>query len=170
VEAALLFNDKKYPPMLPRVLRVTRAKAIKKTALASQSARPNSKNPKTANKSQIYNPKLSSEVSSLQGRAGKLLGRAGAAQLRKREGSGANGMAMGKRGDGKKDESRGKPIQGIARTPENIVFEGFRANSKSKPIGLKLGGKGIGKKGKGKPKSKSSTRAAAWRQTGGKKP
>ncbi|KAG0648069.1 Nucleolar 12 [Hyphodiscus hymeniophilus] len=182
VEAALLFNEKKYPPMLPRTLRVVRAKAVKKTALASQSARPNLKNSKNGTKSQIYNPKLSSEVSSLQGRAGKLLGRAGAAQLKKKEGSGANTMTMGKRGDGKKFESV-NGIPGIAKTPENIVsqqtknynagftrvvFEGFRANSKSKPSGLKLGGKGSGKKGKGKPKTKSSTRAAAWRKAGGK--
>ena len=155
--------------MLPRILRVTRAKAIKKTALASQSARSNTKNSKNAHKSQIYNPKIASEVSSLHGRAGKLLGRAGAAQLKKKEGSGANSMVMGKRGDGKRGDFGGKAIEGIAKTPENIVFEGFRANSKSKPSGLKLGGKGSGKKGKGKPKTKSSTRAAAWRKAGGKK-
>ena len=152
--------------MLPRILRVTRAKAVKKTAHASQSARPSSKN---INRSQIYNPKLSSEVSSLQGRASKLLGRAGAAQLKTQEGSGANSMAMGKRGDRKKTEVRGKTIFGIARTPESIVFEGFRANSKSTPSGLKLGAKGSGKKGKAKPKTKGSTRAAAWRKVGGKK-
>ena len=79
-------------------------------------------------------------------------------------------MAMGKRGDGKKDESQSvKAIPGIGKTPEAIVFEGFRANSKSKPSGLKLGGKGTGKKGKGKPKTKSNNRAAAWRKAGGKK-
>jgi nucleolar protein 12 len=166
VEAALLFNEKKYPPMLPRILRVVRAKAIKKTALASQSSRPDLKK---SGKPQIYNPKLSSQVSSLQGRAGKLLGRAGAAQFKKREGSGANDTAMGKRGDGKKAEFTGKAIEGIARTPENIVFEGFRANSNSKPSGLKLGGKGSGKKGKGKPVNRGSKRAAAWKKGGVKK-
>lgn len=169
VEAALLFNEKKYPPMLPRILRVVRAKAVKKTALASQGSRPDRKNPENANKSQIYNPKLTSQASSLQGRAGNLLGRAGAAQFKKREGSGANSMAMGKRGDGKKGQFSGKHIEGIAKTPENIVFEGFRANSKSKPSGLKLGGKGSGKKGKGKPKMRSSMRASAWKKGGGKK-
>jgi nucleolar protein 12 len=155
--------------MLPRILRVTRARAVKKTALASQSARSNSKTPKTSNKSQIYNPKLSSEVSSLQGRASKLLGRAGAAQFKKSEGSAANNMAIGKRGDGKKSGFGGKTIDGIARTPESIVFEGFRANSKSKPSGLKLGGKGSGKKGKGKPMTRSSMRGSAWKKAGGKK-
>ena len=169
MEAALLFNEKKYPPMLPRVLRVVRAKAIKKTALASQSARSDSKNSRDQNKSQIYNPKVSSQVSSLQGRAGKLLGRAGAANLKKREGSGANETVMGKRGDGNRGAFAGKAIEGIARTPENIVFEGFRASSKSKPSGLKLGGKGSGKKGKGKPTTRSSKRGSAWKKGGGKK-
>lgn len=98
-----------------------------------------------------------------------MLGRAGAAQLKKLEGSGANSIAMGRRGDGKKGELSGKPIEGIARTPENIVFEGFRANLKSKPSGLKLGGKGSGKKGKGKPKTRSSMRASAWKRGVGKK-
>lgn len=76
---------------------------------------------------------------------------------------------MGKRGDGKKDEYGGKGIEGIARTPENIVFEGFRASSKSKPSGLKLGGKGSAKKGKGKPTTRSSKRGSAWKKSGGKK-
>lgn len=157
--------------MLPRILRVTRAKAIKKTALASQSARSDSKSSKNASKSQIYNPKLSSQVSSLHGRAGKLLGRAGAAQFKKREGSGTDRTAMGKRGSGNKGEFARKAIEGIARTPENIVFEGFRANSKSKPSGLKLGGKEKGgkEKGKGKPKTRSSMRGSAWKKSAGKK-
>jgi len=78
-------------------------------------------------------------------------------------------MAIGRRGDGKKGESGGKAIEGIAKTPEAVVFEGFRANSKSKPSGLKLGGKGNGRKGKGRPKTKSSTRAASWRKASGRK-
>ncbi|CCF34363.1 RNA recognition domain-containing protein [Colletotrichum higginsianum] len=36
VEAALLLDGKKYPPMLPRIMRVTRAKAPHKTALAME--------------------------------------------------------------------------------------------------------------------------------------
>jgi nucleolar protein 12 len=151
--------------MLPRILRVVRAKAVKKTALASQSARADSKNTKNPNKSQIYNPKLSSQVSSLQGRAGKLLGKAGAAQFRKGEGSGANGTTMGKIGAG----ATGKVIEGIAKTPESIVFEGYRASAKSgKPAGLKMGGKGGGKKN-GKPRTRSSKRASDWKKGGGKK-
>ncbi|KAK0119909.1 Nucleolar protein 12, variant 2 [Cadophora gregata] len=161
VEAALLFNEKKYPPMLPRVLRVVRAKAVRKTANASAAARPDPRNARNGNKPRIYQPKTTSEMSSLQGRAGKLLGKAGAAQFKKKDAaSGANGTVMGKKGDG-------KVVEGIARTPESIVFEGYRASSKNgRPKDLKMGG---AKKGKGKPKSKSSTRASSWRKAGGKK-
>lgn len=167
VETALLFNEKKYPPMLPRVLRVVRAKAVGKTALAS-AARANYKADKHPNKSQIYSPKMSSEASSLQGRAGKLLGRAGAAQFKKREGSGVNGTAMGKRG-AKTENRTGSGIEGIAKTPESIVFEGYRASAKSgKPRDLKMGGGGGKKKG-GKPRTRSSQRASAWKKVGGKK-
>jgi nucleolar protein 12 len=153
--------------MLPRVLRVVRAKAVHKTALASAVSRADSKKPRNASgKPQIYKPKQSSEISSLHGRAVKLLGRAGAAQLKKREGSGANDTVIGKRGDGDKSRSG---IGGVIKTPENIVFEGYRASAKSgKPKDLKLGGKGGGKK-KGKPRTRGAKRASEWRKSGGKK-
>ncbi|TVY68801.1 Nucleolar protein [Lachnellula suecica] len=154
VEAALLFNEKKYPPMLPRVLRVVRAKAVRKTALASASRFAPKTNGKDRN--QVYNPKMPAEQSSLRGRAGKLLGRAGASQF-KSKGSGANDMVLGKRGDGK---ARG--IEGIAKTPEKIVFEGHRANSNNKP---KLGGK----KKSAKPVNRGAKRASAWKKGGAKK-
>jgi nucleolar protein 12 len=150
--------------MLPRVLRVVRAKAIGKTAnaQAATSSRDKNKNLKNFGKPQIYNPKTSSQDASLQGRAGKLLGRAGAAQFKKREGSGANETVMGKRGDGRK--ASGSALEGIAKSPEAIVFEGYRASAKSgKPKDLKMGGSG-GKKGKGKPRS--SKRASDWKKGG----
>ncbi|EPE36314.1 RNA-binding, RBD [Glarea lozoyensis ATCC 20868] len=160
VEAALLFNEKKYPPMLPRVLRVVRAKAVRKTALASQQFQnKNSKRP--SSKPQIYNPKTPAEEASLHGRAGKLLGRAGAAQLKKGKLTGANDMVMGKRGDG------AKSIEGIAKTPEAIVFEGYRASAKNgRPKDLKMGGKGKGKK---KPTGRAAKRTSAWKSGGSKK-
>lgn len=149
--------------MLPRVLRVVRAKAVHKTALASAASKADSKKPR--GKPQIYNPKQTSEMSSLRGRARKLLGRAGAAQLKKKEGSGANDTVIGKRGDAVK----GSGIEGILRTPENIVFEGYRASAKSgKPKDLKMGGKGGGKK-KGKQRARGQKRASEWRKAGGKK-
>ncbi|KAH8593627.1 hypothetical protein B0O99DRAFT_546749 [Bisporella sp. PMI_857] len=171
VEEALLFNEKKYPPMLPRILRVVRAKPINKTAnaQAASKSRLESRNNKVIAKDRIYNPKIDSQVSSLEGRAGKLLGKAGAARLKKRESSGANMIAIGKRGDGQKDAnwgmSRGR-IEGIAKTPESIVFEGYRASAKNgRPKDLKMGKK----QGKGKPKTRSSNRASEWKKGGTKK-
>ena len=144
--------------MLPRVLRVVRAKAVRKTAMASKSkiAAPQSR-------TQIYNPKTPIEESTQQGRVGKLLGRAGAAQFKKGKVTGANQMQLGKRGDG------AKAISGVMKTPESIVFEGYRASSKNgKPKDLKMGGKGGGKKGK--PTNRGAKRATAWKKGGGKKP
>jgi nucleolar protein 12 len=176
VEAALLFNEKKYPPMLPRVLRVVRAKAVRKTALASSSRTgPGPRNAKPGQKSQLggYNPKVSSEVSSFKGRANKLLGKAAAAQFK----SGANGTVIGKRGEGEKERRTSgggkvegaKGVAGVMRTPESIVFEGYRASAKSgKPRDLKLGGGGGGKK-KGNPRTRGAKRASEWKKAGGKK-
>lgn len=155
VEAALLFHEKKYPPMLPRILRVTRAKAVKKTALASQHVRQARKSPGTgSNQEHIYNPKISSQEQSLLGRAGKLLGKAGAAKFKRREGT------------SDRKSSAGKAIEGIAKTPETIIFEGHRATAGNRPKDLKLGG--AKKKGKGKPQTRSSKRGGAWKKGGGK--
>lgn len=149
VEAALLFNDKKFPPMLPRVLRVVRAKPLKNTALAQAAVKQNRKqNARIPDKNNIYNPKVSSEAASLKGRAGKLLGKAGASKLKS---SGANDTPMGTRG-----------IEGIAKTPEKIIFEGHRATMKSGKPNMN------GKKGGGKPKTKGAKRAATWKKSGGR--
>ncbi len=149
--------------MLPRVLRVVRAKAIGKTSLALARSRVDSKSSKV-DKQRIYNPKDTSQFSSLKGRAGNLLGRAGAAKFKK--GSGANETVVGKRGSAFRGEGSG--IEGIARTPEAIIFEGYRASANNgKPSGLKLGGGG-GKK-KGKPRTRSSKRGTEWKKTGGRK-
>lgn len=149
--------------MLPRVLRVVRAKAVRKTALAFAASRTESKKPEK-DSGRVFNPKTSSELSSLKGRASKLLGKAGASQFKKKEGSGANSMAMGRRGDGQASAG----VAGIAKTPESIVFEGYRASAKNgKPKDLKFG-KG-GKKGGGKPKNRGAKRASEWKKGGGKK-
>lgn len=142
VEAALLLNEKKFPPMLPRKLRVTRAKTIKRNVKPGSNA---VKAPGATNKG-IYNPKADPVMQSNMGRAGKLLGRAAAAQVQK-----------------------GKPIGGTPqgfKTPESFIFEGHRAKAGSGKSGLKLGGSG---KKKGKPRTRSSNRAAAWKAGGGKK-
>ncbi|KAI9722590.1 MAG: hypothetical protein M1812_001521 [Candelaria pacifica] len=150
VEAALLFNEKKYPPLLPRILRVTRAKSIKKTSSAS-----NTINPKqsfsNSNSARIYNPRINSKVRSLQGRAGKLLGRAAAAQFK----------APGSTNIGNEQGSRN-----MIQSPESIVFEGYRASNKNGKEGMRTGGSG---KKKGKLRSRSSKRGTAWKRSGGKK-
>ncbi|KAF7940232.1 uncharacterized protein EAE98_000359 [Botrytis deweyae] len=160
VEAALLFNEKKYPPMLPRILRVVRAKAQHKQV----SSRPTARQPKSSKTSQVYNPKVDPNQASLQGRATKLLGKAGGAKFKK---TGANDTTLGSRGD-KQVSGNGEAKSGMAgiKAPESFVFEGYRASaSKGKPKDLKLGGKGGGKK-KGKPRTRSSNRGAEWKKRG----
>ncbi|KAI4769806.1 hypothetical protein E4T45_14243, partial [Aureobasidium sp. EXF-8846] len=118
VEAALLLNEKKFPPMLPRKLRVTRAKTIKRNVKPGSNA---VKAPGATSKG-IYNPKADPVMQSNMGRAGKLLGRAAAAQVQK-----------------------GKPIGGTPqgfKTPESFIFEGHRAQAGNGKSGLKLGGSG----------------------------
>ena len=139
--------------MLPRVLRVTRAKSLRKTVSHTDSLKAMKKTPRLRDNG-TYKPKLSSQVQSLSGRAGKMLGRAGAAQLRNR-------------GDDKAAGNGGiSHLKGITKTPESIVFEGYRASSRQGKVTLKLGGSG---KSQGKPRTRSSKRGAAFKASGGKK-
>lgn len=142
MEKALLFNDKKYPPLLPRRLRITRAKKPSKTASHLAKERPTQEPVRTG----VYRPKVSSESQSLAGRAGKLLGRAGAAQYRKR--------------DDQSGDRHGKAPLGVKKSPEDIVFEGHRANGNQGRGTLKLG-----KSSKKKPAAvgKRSKRSAAFK-------
>jgi len=128
--------------MLPRKLRVSRAKAIKRNAKPGASVAHPPTHTRPANGA-VYNPKMTSEQSSKLGRAGKLFGRAHAAQLRS--------------GDVKSSTA--------IRGPESFIFEGHRANSKGGKTGLKLGGK----KKTGKPGGRSAKRGAAWKSGGGKR-
>jgi nucleolar protein 12 len=89
--------------MLPRKLRVTRARKFTKSATESKS-----KISKLQGKG-VYQPKPSANLSTLAGRAGKLLGRAGGYNIRKQAKEG--------------DHSFEKAI----KSPETIVFEGHRA-------------------------------------------
>ncbi|KAI9756158.1 MAG: hypothetical protein M4579_003971 [Chaenotheca gracillima] len=142
VEAALLFDEKKFPPLLPRKLRVTRARKFKKTALASKATVSAQSNPNA-----IYVPKPDPKAQSQHGRAGRLLGRAGAARFQPK---GRDSMQAA----------------GITKTPEAVVFEGYRASRGGGKSGL--GGTGSGKK-KGKPRNRSSKRGTAWKAAGGRK-
>ncbi|CAI6331624.1 unnamed protein product [Periconia digitata] len=80
VEAALLFNEQKYPPLLPRKLRVTRARAQNKKPKSNPNVRrgppPSSSSKKPA--SGAYNAKIPAEQKSQQGRARAVLGKAAA--------------------------------------------------------------------------------------------
>lgn len=144
MEKALLFDGNKYPPLLPRPLRVTRAKSITKTASYASKSHQSVK-PLRAS-SIIYRPKQTPEAQSLAGRAGKLLGRAGAAQFR------LNGKGSG------------NGVQRPIKSPEQIIFEGHRARAGHSKGVLKSG-----KRKGGKPNTRSSKRAAAYKATGRKK-
>ncbi|KAL1867620.1 Nucleolar protein 12 [Paecilomyces lecythidis] len=134
VEAALLLDGKKFPPLLPRKLRVTRARKVQKRREGTG-----------ANARELG---VGAARSSLQGRATKLLGRAGAAKL-KEAGS----------------HPKSKPN-------EPFVFEGYRASEGSRGAEgaprLKVKTKSRGAS-KGKPKTRSSRRAAAYKASGGRK-
>ncbi|RAH70836.1 rRNA-processing protein NOP12 [Aspergillus aculeatinus CBS 121060] len=124
VEEALLLEGKQYPPMLPRKLRVSRAKKIMKKRDDSGSNRGKA---------------LAGADKTLQGRAGKLFGRAGASKVK----------AAGR----------------TSISQNSLVFEGQRATEGASRIRVK--GKSRGSKAK--RNSRSSKRAAAYKAGGGRK-
>ncbi|KAI5466219.1 hypothetical protein BGZ63DRAFT_502052 [Mariannaea sp. PMI_226] len=152
VEAALLLDDKSFPPLLPRKLRVTRAKDPRKTAMAVERSKAKNIAADAASKSTKYKAKATPEQLSMAGRTGKLLGRSAAFAQRR----------------GKQHAQSDAPAEdaeatGVIKTPEQIVFEGRRASSKDAiPKDLKP------KKGKGKstrPQNRGAKRAAAWKKS-----
>lgn len=174
VEKALEYHGKKFPPMLPRLLRVVRAKSTQnqKTNHKLQNHQPHTKkktrfpsNPATAARNDAnYTPKLSSEVASLLGRANKLLGRAGAAQLRNLEDRNPASSINNTKWKEQKAIKGGKE--------SGAIFEGHRAsysNSARKEVGKHRPGGLLGRKKKGKPQGRGTLRAAAFKASGGKK-
>lgn len=147
VEKALLYNEKKFPPLLPRILRVTRAKNLKKAAGQKEKGTANKRN---GGSIASHSPKIPSQVQSLSGRAGKLLGRAGAAKVRA-----ATEMHLAS-----------SKASGKAKSPESIVFEGYRASRLQGKGALKMRGSG---KPQGKPQNRSSRRGAEFKAKGGEK-
>ena len=169
VEAALLLDGKKFPPMLPRSLRVSRAKDPRKTALATERARKTkfeASGPAADGKAKStkYKPKATPEQQSLAGRAGRLLGRSAAA----RQKHGVNGRPREPRARAG-DHPAAAAAGGEMKTPEQVVFEGRRASAKDgRPKDLKFG-KTKGKKAPAvKPKNRGAKRAAEWRKKGAK--
>jgi nucleolar protein 12 len=123
VEAALQFNEQKYPPMLPRKLRVTRCKAEKKKKDLPRRAQPGT----AANRTALgvkggYQVKLTDEQKSAQGRALNMLGKVAKAQgkegfvfegHRAKEGQGKSGLKF-KGSGGKKKGVNGRKSRSTA--------------------------------------------------------
>lgn len=156
--------------MLPRELRVSRCKAPHKTARAMEARQDRNKVDRKGGdrrdskqhrrkavdgETGTYVPKPTAESQTLAGRASKLLGRFGAAQLvgkpdgkdhkrkRDRRERGIKGAGAGGEAAGEKKEMAG------FKKPEQFVFEGRRASARDgKPKDLKF----KGSKGKGKGK------------------
>ncbi|KAL8952075.1 MAG: hypothetical protein Q9222_001986 [Ikaeria aurantiellina] len=151
VEKALAYNDHKFPPLLPRTLRVTRAKKVTNSSLHKSRDGKMAKDGLQRESKAQYIPKTDSAAHSLSGRAGKLFGRAGAAHFK------SQAVSKGKR-----------PPSGSGRTvkaPEQFVFEGYRASS-TQGKGAKIQGQ---RKREGKPSTRSSRRGTAFKATRGKR-
>lgn len=148
--------------MLPRKLRVTRAKDPRKTAQAIErtKAKFNSQNAKGKEQSGMpsrkgaytYVPKMTPDQKAAAGRSGKLFGRSGA---RSADGAGA----------GKGKVSNDLP-DGI-KAPERIVFEGRRASARD-ALPKDLKGKKGGKAKRGRPVNRSARRGADWKKKSAK--
>ena len=145
VEKALLYDGKKFPPMLPRTLRVTRAKNVRKAANRVEKDLSSKQRAKRGRRNEEED---SSQLRSLQGRAGKLFGRAGDAHTRKEM-----------RHKGIKELQHHRNSAGEHET----VFEGYRASRLQGKVMAKSG------KGQGKPRTRSSRRGADFKASGRKK-
>ncbi|KAG6066344.1 hypothetical protein E4U32_006150 [Claviceps aff. humidiphila group G2b] len=154
VEAALLLNGKKFPPLLPRILRVVRAKDPRKTALAQERTRSRAQAADRQAHNTKYTPKKTPEEQAAAGRAKKLLGRAG-------------GFHHGKNGANDRGPASSANAVNVANRDgaQPVVFEGNRASmNDGRPRDLKMRkGKGKGKP-KGKPQNRSARRGADWKK------
>ncbi|EGX94015.1 nucleolar protein 12 [Cordyceps militaris CM01] len=151
VEEAILLDGKSFPPMLPRKLRVTRAKDPRKTAQAMERTKSkfnsSTQGSQHANSKPLrkgaatYVPKITPDQQAAAGRARKLFGRAR---------GGAHGGT----------NSTGVLPSGV-KPPERIVFEGRRASSRDAlPKDLK---KKVKTK-RARPVTRSARRGADWKK------
>ncbi|KAL9601403.1 MAG: hypothetical protein Q9219_002579 [cf. Caloplaca sp. 3 TL-2023] len=154
VEKALLFNNKRFPPLLPRIMRVTRARKTTKTAMRTSQHSKKDDSVRANVSGTRYTPKIDPVAQPLSARVSKLYGRAGAAGPIGRTSS--------------TDKQSPKGFGGIATAPERMVFEGNRASSKQ-GRGAKSGGSGKKQARQGKPQTRSSRRGAAFKVRGGMK-
>ncbi|KAH5131503.1 hypothetical protein HBH70_174950 [Parastagonospora nodorum] len=118
VEAALQFNEKNFPPMLPRKLRVTRCRAEKK----NKKDKPRVALPANGKGKSGYVAKMTDEQKSMQGRALNMLGKVAKAQSkegfvfeghRAKEGQGKSGLKF-KGSGGKKKGPNGRKSRSTA--------------------------------------------------------
>ncbi|KAJ4417749.1 Nucleolar protein 12 [Neurospora sp. IMI 360204] len=195
VESAILLNGKKFPPMLPRELRVSRCKAPHKTLraieakkLKAQGAAPetmkkggNGKKGPGSKKSD-YAPKISAEAKTIAGRAEKLLGKFTARQVigsdKKNKFNKQDRYQASQRrnhASGANTEATGPRVPGAYKSPESFILEGKRASAADgKPKDLKFKGARKNKApnaGGGKKKTgRAAARASKWKVQGkGKK-
>ncbi|EFR02071.1 nucleolar protein 12 [Nannizzia gypsea CBS 118893] len=142
VEAALLLDGKKFPPMLPRKLRVTRAK---KVAVGSEGVREG-----VAKQREKGGKGRKDE---------KLFGRAVAAGLKSEEREKQRQKQKQKSGRGWGKDANAVPLgsKGGNGSGTTLVFEGYRAKDGNKPAFKMKKSKG------GKPKTRSSRRASAYK-------
>ena len=134
--------------MLPRTLRVTRAKNVGKTTRSKDRSQRHGVHSKATKTMGTYVPKISSKTQSLSGRAGKLLGRAKAAQFR----NAVDEPVIPKR-----------QVNEAIQATERVAFEGYRASSKQGRGTMKLAGSGK------KQGDRSSRRGADFKRSGGQK-
>lgn len=131
VEAALLYNEQKFPPQLPRKLRVTRAKAPKK-----KDNKPAPRAFKPKGEAGAYQAKITDEQKTSQGRAMTMLSKAGVSKAREAfvfEGhrasarQGNSGLKLG----GKK-KGKGKPSNRSTKRAAAWQTAGGKSQFKSK--------------------------------------
>ncbi|EGD85697.1 hypothetical protein H112_06611 [Trichophyton rubrum D6] len=147
VEAALLCDGKKFPPMLPRKLRVTRAKRIGagSEGVREGASRQRQKGGKARKDEKLFGQAVAAELRNVEREKKKKIGRRDGSSGRIGPGNDANAVPLGDR-------------SGSGNAGTTMVFEGYRAKDGAKPA-FRMKGK---KKG-GKPKTRSSRRASAYK-------
>ncbi|EFE44656.1 RNA binding protein, putative [Trichophyton verrucosum HKI 0517] len=148
VEAALLCDGKKFPPMLPRKLRVTRAKRIGagSEGVREGASRQRPTGGKARKDEKLFGQAVAAELRNVEReKKKKKIGQRDGRSGRIGPGNDANAVPLGDR-------------SGSGNADTRIVFEGYRAKDGAKPA-FRMKGK---KKG-GKPKTRSSRRASAYK-------
>lgn len=133
---------------------MTRAKDPRKTNSALERSRDKLNGAKPAGKGHKYTPKYTPEEKSQAGRAGKLLGKAGAAMERRK----ATGKERRPSGRSDVDATEG------LKTPQQIVFEGTRAKRERPLDGRRIKKNKKASKGS-KPTGRGARRATEWRKS-----